>query len=81
MPRGALRVFRNAGGDFFQNFERNLLRFAVVGKVALKIPVQFERLAGIVLRSQNHVAQAHGVRQHRVFLEFIERRFDADRSA
>src|SRR6266853_258427 len=56
MPRGALRVFRNAGGDFFQNFERNLLRLAVVQQIGLKLPVHLERVACVQLRAQNHVA-------------------------
>src|SRR5258708_13878469 len=41
MPPGALRVFRNAGGNFFQNFYRNLFSPAVVQQSALQLSTQF----------------------------------------
>src|SRR5258706_15796378 len=75
MPRGALRVFRNAGGDFFQNFERNLLRLAVVQQIVLKLAIHFEGVDRVERRAQDHVAQANRVRQNCVFFQFIKRRF------
>src|SRR5882762_7341750 len=75
MPRGALRVFRNAGGDFFQNFERNLLRLAVVQQIVLKLAIHFEGVDRVERRAQDHVAQANRVRQNCIFFQFIKRRF------
>ena len=70
----AYAFLASLAASFSRISSANFLRFAVVRQVALKFAVHFDRLAGIELRSQNHVAQAHGVGQHRVFLEFIERR-------
>jgi len=63
VPRRRLRVSRNAGGDFFQNLERNFLRLAVMRQIALKFAVQLDRVTRVELRAQNHVAQADRVRQ------------------
>src|ERR1700682_6677986 len=74
-PARGLRVSGNAGGYFFQYFERNLLRLAIVRQIALKLTVHLERVACIKLRAQDHVAQANRVRQHRILFQLIERRF------
>src|SRR5580704_6025954 len=70
-----LRLLGLARRKLFQDFERNFLRLAVMGKIVLKFPVQFDGFARIVLRSEDHVAQPHWVRQYRIFFQFIERRF------
>src|SRR5258706_2067408 len=76
MPRaGVLRVFRNARGEFFQKFERNFLRLAVVQQIVLKLAVHFEGVDRVERRTQDHVAQANRMRQNCVFFQFIKRRF------
>jgi hypothetical protein len=65
--------FSRPGGEPFQYAARDALQLAELRQVLLKIPVQIERSGWIQLRSQDHIAQMDGVRQHGLIAQLIER--------
>src|SRR5713226_1622683 len=60
MASGSLAL---AGGELLQNPSPDFLRFAEACQVLLEIVVQRLCVLRVELRSQNHVAQFHGVRE------------------
>src|SRR5215470_7934844 len=70
--RMASRSLALAAGEFFQNAPANLLQFAEAPQVFLEIVVQPLRVLRIEFSSQNHVAEFHGMREQRIFLQFFQ---------
>src|SRR5882724_6615248 len=72
----ASRSLALPGGKFFQNASRDFLQFSETRQVVLKIVVQKLRVLRAELMAENHVAQFHGVREQRLFLQFLQRNLD-----
>src|SRR5215472_139492 len=64
--------FANAGDEAFENAFGELLRFAELRQIFLKIAIQIESCRRLKFGAQNHIAQMDGMWKHGVIPQFFE---------